>query len=72
MKKVILEGVYGAQPTLPAADQLSYYLTYRPTSPVVICPILSLVGLFGLFVVAVVVAAGISGRRRPDDDDDLI
>ncbi len=54
------------------ADRVSYYLTYRPFSPVVLCPVLGLVGVGGILVIGGVAFLGLGRRDKYADlaDDD--
>ena len=60
---VTFTGPEGGHPKIRADRWVAYYLTHRPTSPMVLGPAALLVGLIGVAVVA--------GRRRknPYDDD---
>jgi len=64
---VAFTGPDGGKPVIRADRWAAYYLTYRPTSPMVLGPLVLLVGLIG--------GAVVMGRRKKnpfEDDDDLV
>jgi hypothetical protein len=61
---VSFTGADGGQPKIRADRWAAYYLTYRPTSPIVLGPLVLLIGLIGAAVAA-------TRRKKNPFDDDL-
>ena len=71
LEEVLKSGDYGGAHPASAGDQLSYYTTYRPFSPVVLCPLFGILLLGGSVVVVggIMMARGKKNKYDLDDDD---
>lgn len=70
VKGVMQGSSYSGPHPAGVPDRIAYYVTYRPLSPVVLCPALGIVGLLGLLVVGGGVMAMRGGKKSKWEDLD--